>query len=129
MLVTFQVQSCLECRSWWWPWMYKDVIAYCRNCPDSVVVSGNGCKQVPPLHPIPVQHPFQIFGVELPVTNRGNWYVIVFQDFLPSGPWCSLHQTKRRTGLHALLLMRYFLCLGFQRAYCQIEVQICSQTL
>ena len=76
-------------RSWWWPGMYKDVIAYCRNCPDCAVVSGNGRKQVPPLHPIPVQRPFQIFGVdimELPVTNRGNRYVIVFQDFFTKWP-------------------------------------------
>eukprot|EP00731_Ephydatia_muelleri_P011030 Em0005g1616a len=41
------------------------------------------------LHPIPVQRPFQILGVdimELPVTEKGNHYVIVFQDFLTKWP-------------------------------------------
>ena len=77
------------CRSWWWPTMYRDVMEYCKNCPDCAVVSGTGRKYVPPLHPIPVQRPFQIFGVdimELPVTERGNRYVIVFQDFLTKWP-------------------------------------------
>lgn len=39
----------------------------------------------PLLHPIAVQRPFQILAVdimELPVTQQGNRYVIVFQDFL-----------------------------------------------
>ena len=72
------------CRNWWWPTVYRDVMEFCKNCPDCAVVSVMGRKYVPPLHPIPVQRPFQIFGVyimELPVTERGNRYVIVFQDF------------------------------------------------
>lgn len=72
------------CRKWWWPGMYKDTLAFCRSCPDCAVVSGYGRKLNPPLHPIAVQRPFQVFGVdimELPVTSQGNRYVIVFQDF------------------------------------------------
>ena len=42
-------------RSWWWPALYKDAIDYCRNCPDCAVVAGSGRKQIPLLHPIPVQ--------------------------------------------------------------------------
>ena len=77
------------CRNWWWPTVYRDVVEFCKNCPDCAVVSGTGRKQVPPLHPISVQRPFQIFGVdimELPVTEKGNRYVIVFQDFLTKWP-------------------------------------------
>ena len=77
------------CRNWWWPKVYKDVFDFCKNCPDCAVVSGSGRRQVPPLHPIPVQRPFQIFGVdimELPLTEKGNRYVIVFQDFLTKWP-------------------------------------------
>ena len=77
------------CRNWWWPTIYKDVMDFCKNCPDCAVVSGAGRKQIPPLHPIPVQRPFQIFGMdimELPMTERGNRYVIVFQDFLTKWP-------------------------------------------
>ena len=43
----------------------------------------------PPLHPIPVSRPFQIFGVDimdLPVTRAGNRHVVVFQDFLTKFP-------------------------------------------
>ena len=61
------------CRRWWWPTIYRDVMEFCKNCPDCVVVSGAGRKHKPPLHPIPVQRPFQIFGVdimELPVRRR-----------------------------------------------------------
>ena len=42
-----------------------------------------------PLHPIPFSHPFQIIGVnmmDLPVTKSGNWYFVVFQDFLTKFP-------------------------------------------
>ena len=72
-------------RSWCWPALYKDVIEYCRNCFSCTVVAGSGRKQIPPLNPIPVQRPFQIFGVdsmELPVTECGNRYVIVSSGFL-----------------------------------------------
>ena len=64
------VSSC-----WWWPGLYKDVVEHCRNCPDCAVVSGSGRRQVPPLQAIPVQKPFQKFGVdimELPVTKSRN---------------------------------------------------------
>ena len=42
-----------------------------------------------PLKPIPVHRPFQKIGVdvmELPCTERGNKYVIVFQDMLTKWP-------------------------------------------
>lgn len=52
-----------------------------------VVVAGSGRKQIPPLHPIPVQRPFQIFSVdimELPTTECGNRYIVCdsFSRFL-----------------------------------------------
>ena len=90
------------CRDWWWPTIYRDVMEFCKNCPDCAVVSGTGGKHVPPLHPIPVQRPFQIFGVdimELPVTEQGNRYVIVFQDFLTKWPLFFLRQTRRPSEL------------------------------
>jgi len=40
-----------------------------------------GRKQKPLLQPIQMERPFQILGVdivELPITSRGNQYVIVF---------------------------------------------------
>jgi transposase InsO family protein len=69
--------------------MYKDCVDYCRNCVECAVVKRTGKLQRPPLHPIPVQRPFQIVGVdimELPITQQGNRYVIVFQDFFTKWP-------------------------------------------
>ena len=83
-------------RNWWWPTVYRDVMEFCKNCPDCAVVSGTGRKHVPPLHPISVQCSFQIFGVdimELPITEKGNCYVIAFQDFLTKWPLVFPHQT------------------------------------
>ena len=77
------------CRSWWWRTMYKDVMEFCSSCGECATVTGVGRRCPPPLHPIPVQRPFQIIGVdimELPVTEQGNRYVIVFQDFLTKWP-------------------------------------------
>ena len=76
-------------RHWWWEGMYQDVVTYCKNCPECAIVAGGGCQHRPPLYPIPVQRPFQIVGVdlmELPLTQQGNRYVIVFQDFFTKWP-------------------------------------------
>ena len=64
--------------------MYHDVVEYCQICAEYAVVSGLGCKCVPPLNLIPVQRAFEILGVDimnLPTTSQGNRYVVVFEDF------------------------------------------------
>ena len=69
--------------------MHKDCVEYYRSCVECAIVKGTGRVHKPPLHPIPVQRPFQIIGVdvmELPVTQQGNRYVIVFRDFLTKWP-------------------------------------------
>jgi len=79
----------LVSRKWWWGKLYHDAVTYCRNCPECAVVSGVGRTCKPPLHPIPVSRPFQIWGVdimELPTTARHNHYVIVFQDLFTKWP-------------------------------------------
>ena len=70
---------------WWWDGMYHDTQNFTRNCPQCAVVSEGRRRHRPPLHPIPVSQPFQIVGVDkmvLPTTDKGNRYVLVFQDFL-----------------------------------------------
>ena len=60
-------------RHWWWEGMHKDCVEYCRSCVECAIVKGTGRVHKPPLHPIPVQRPFQIIGVdvmELPVTQQ-----------------------------------------------------------
>ena len=69
--------------------MYSDALHYARNCPECAIVSGGGQQHRPALHPIPVQRPFQIVGVDimdLPRTQQGNKHVIVFQDFFTKWP-------------------------------------------
>ena len=76
-------------RHWWWEGMFADVIHFTQNCPECTIVTGGGKTSRPPLHPIPVQRPFQIVGVdimELPVTTAGNRYVLVFQAHLTKWP-------------------------------------------
>ena len=76
-------------RHWWWEHMYSDCVKYCKSCPECAIVSGVGRRNKPPLSPIPVERPFQIIGVdvmELPKTDKGNKYVIVFQDFATKWP-------------------------------------------
>ena len=76
-------------RHWWWPGMYTDVVNHCASCPQCAIVNSSGRVNRPPLHPIPVQRPFQIIGVDimdLPLTTSGNRHVVVFQDFFTKWP-------------------------------------------
>ena len=53
------------------------------NSHQCTIVERKEQKKIPSLMPIPVDHPFQIMGVdimELPLTTKGNKYLIVFQD-------------------------------------------------
>ena len=64
-------------------------LEYAESCPQCAIVKGTGHKNKPPLHPILTERPFQIVGVdimELPVTTRGNKYVVVFQDLFTKWP-------------------------------------------
>jgi len=77
------------CYSWWWENMYTDAVNFASKCAECCIVNGTGNKKKPPLHPIPVQRPFQIIGIdimELPRTAKGNRYVVVMQDFLTKWP-------------------------------------------
>ena len=74
---------------WWWKHMYRDALELAKNCPQCTMVKGTGRKQKLPLHPIPTERPFQIVGVdimELPVTTKGNEYLVVFQDLFTKWP-------------------------------------------
>jgi len=76
-------------HSWWWEGMYSNVYKFCHCCPQCATATGGGRKSKPPLHPIPVQRPFQIIRVdvlELPKTENRNKFAIVFQDFLTKWP-------------------------------------------
>ena len=76
--------------NWWWERMYSDVISFCKNCPQCAIVSGTGRRCKPPLCPISIERPFQIFGLdimELPKTDKGNKYAVVFMDLFTKWPF------------------------------------------
>ena len=69
--------------------MYKELMDYARNCPQCIIVGRIEQKKILPLMSIPVDHPFQILGVdvmELPLTAKENKYLIVFQDLFTKWP-------------------------------------------
>ena len=71
---------------WWWERMFSDAIKFTKACPICAVTTGTGRKTKPPLHPIPMQRPFQILGIDvmdLPQTERGNKHVVVIQELFP----------------------------------------------
>ena len=91
---------------WYWEKMYADIESYCKNCPQCVIVSGCGRQNRPPLHPIPVQRPFQIIGVDimdLPATQQENKHVVVFQDFFLKWPLVFLVADQKTATLVQLL--------------------------
>ena len=64
-------------------------MSFCRNCPQCVFVSESGRHVKPPLHPIPVNRPFQVLGVDimdLPITGRETNMLWCFRTTLVSGP-------------------------------------------
>ena len=69
--------------------MRSDVSKFRRSCLVCASRRGPGRKKWPPLQPIPVEGPFEMIGVDvlqLPLSQSGNLYVIVFQDYLTKWP-------------------------------------------
>ena len=73
----------------WWNGMYTDVLACCKRCPECTVVTGAVRQHRPLLHPVTIQRPFQIVGLDvmnLPCTEAGNKHAVVFQDMFTKWP-------------------------------------------
>ena len=75
--------------------MYREALEYDKKCPQCAIVKATGRKQKPPLHPIPNSW-CRYNG--LPVTTRGNKYVMVFQDLFTKCPmvYPTLDQKAKR---------------------------------
>ena len=70
------------CKHWYWEGMYTDCLNHAKSCLQCAVTK-------PLLKLIPVSQVFQITVediMELPKTQRGNKYIVVFQDFLLKWP-------------------------------------------
>lgn len=83
------------------------------------MVSGTGKRQRPPLQPIQVGRPFQIMGVdimELPVSRKGNRYIIVFQDFLTKWPCVFAAPDQKAIRIAKLLAEEIFPSFGCPEA-------------
>ena len=106
-------------RHWWWDGMYSDVSKFITNYPECAVVTGGGPHHRAPLHPIPVSRPFQIVGVdvlELPATDRGNKYVLVFQDFLTKWPFAFPRPDQKAKRIAELLVTEVVPVIGVPEA-------------
>ena len=86
--------------------MYVDAKKFAKNCLECAIATGGSKISRPPLHPIPVQRPFQILRIdimELPKTSAGNRYVIVLQDFLTKWPMIYAAPDQKVSSAHSLL--------------------------
>ena len=61
---------------WWWEGMYADGEKFSQLCPECIFAIGTSRRYKPSLlHPIPVQHPFKILGIDIvdsPLTEWSN---------------------------------------------------------
>ena len=72
-------------KSYWWKGMRAAVRRHCRSCLICATRKGTGRAARPPLQPIAVGGPFHRMGVDvlqLPLTESGNQYAVVFLDYL-----------------------------------------------
>ena len=74
---------------YYWPKMSADVHEVCRSCVVCLSTQGQERRPQPPLKSIPVGEPFECVGMdfkEFDVSNKGNRYALVFQDYLTKWP-------------------------------------------
>ena len=104
---------------WWWEGMYADALRFARNCPSCAIVSGGGKLKRPPLHPMSVQRPFQIVGVDVmdfPKTVKGNCHVLVFQNYLTKWPLVFAIPDQKSTRIARVLVEEVIPFFGVPKA-------------
>ena len=86
-------------RHYWWPSMRQDIRRWSEAC-STCFERRAGPKPHIPLTPIPVAGPWDRVGVDvlqLPRSNTGNRYLIVFVDYLTK--WVEAFATPNQTSL------------------------------
>ena len=86
-------------QHYWWPTMRADIDSWARAC--RVCASRNIGKPLhPSLVPLPVGGPFDRVGVDvvqLPTSQKGNKYAVVFIDYLTK--WPEVYPTRNQSSL------------------------------
>ncbi len=77
--------------SYFWPKMYMDVQHWFLSC-EHCAMKKNLRQRLPSLLPIPVEAPFEKISTDicgpLPVSNKGNRYILTFHDTCTK--WCEV---------------------------------------
>ena len=76
-------------RYYYWPQMKADIYEVCESCVTCLSTQGQERRPRPPLKSIPVGEPFECIGMdfkEFDVSDKGNRYALVFQDYLTKWP-------------------------------------------
>ena len=99
-------------KSYWWKGMRAAVRRHCRSCLTCATRKGTGRASRPPLQPIAVGGPFHRMGVDvlqLPLTESGNQYAIVFLDYLTK--WAEVFPVANQSAVTiAQLLVEEIFC-------------------
>ena len=99
-------------KSYWWKGMRAAVRTHCRSCLTRATRKGTGRASRPPLQPIAVGGPFHRMGVDvlqLPLTESGNQYAIVFLDYLTK--WAEVFPVANQSAITiAQLLVEEIFC-------------------
>ena len=79
-------------KRYWWKGMCGEVERYCMSCMECVSRKGSGRGVRPPLKPILTGRGVDV--LQLPLTESGNKYMVVFGDYLTKWVDRSLCCTK-----------------------------------
>ena len=83
---------------YYWPGIRAAVYKVCESCVVCASTQGQEWRKKPPLKCIPVGKPFECLGMdfkEMDVSEDGNKYALVFQDYLTK--WPEVFAVKDRT--------------------------------
>lgn len=86
----FRVKATTSCirKRFWWPKMVNQISDYVESC--EVCQKKNRRRMIPPMVPIEVEGPFDRIGIDfvgpLPVTSRGNQFILVATDYFTKYP-------------------------------------------
>ena len=96
-----------------WPTMYPDVIQYVKSCAKCAARKTSYRHVQLPLHSIPrPTEPFEALGIDvlgpLPLTKKGNRYILVVTDYHTRWPFAFAMKNQRAATIATLLIEQVF---------------------